>query len=77
VEILRDASALYQVRADAPPVALPYQELNIAYPDPKPGGGVHHPNFGPPLIKQLSDLGVEGQALYHDDSPSLSLNSMS
>jgi len=47
-------------------------ELNCPYPDPKPGDGVHHPNFVPPLTDLLTEPGVECQALYHDDYPSLS-----
>lgn len=70
-EILREASALYLVHSDAPPVGLSYQELNIKYPDPKPGSGVHHPNFGAPLIERLTELGVECQCLYHDNFPML------
>ncbi len=35
LKILRDASALYQVRAVAQPGALSYLELNCPYPGPK------------------------------------------
>lgn len=66
-DILRAASPLYLANSAAPPVALSYGDFNKKYAEPKPGDGIHHPGFGPPLIQRLEELGVECRCLYHDD----------
>ncbi len=68
-EIFRQASPIHLANFDAPPVVLAYWEFNADYTDPQPGDGVHHPAFGPPLIRRLEELGTECSALYHDDFP--------
>lgn len=70
-EILREASPLYLANASAPPIALSYREFSTDYTDPKPGDGIHHPAFGPPMVRRLEELGVECSCIYHDDFPEL------
>jgi acetyl esterase/lipase len=70
-DILRAASPFFLANSDAPPVALSYGDFKKIPVDPKPGDGIHHPGFGPPLIQRLKELGVECSCLYHDDFPGL------
>jgi hypothetical protein len=70
-EIFRAASPLYLANASAPPIALSYREFSTEYTGPKPGDGIHHPAFGPPMIRRLEELGVECSCIYHDDFPEL------
>jgi acetyl esterase len=67
LRLYEDASPLYHVSSDDPPVILFYQEPNAPMPaDAKPGAGIHHPRFGAALKSKLDPLGVEC-IVHHQD----------
>lgn len=60
-----EASAITHLTKDDPPLFMIYSEADAPLPaDARPGQGIHHPNFGHLLKKEMNSLGIEN-VYYH------------
>ena len=65
-----EGSAISFLTKDDPPLYMVYNEADGPLPaDAKPGQGIHHPNFGRQLKKEMDALGIENIYVYTPDEP--------
>lgn len=70
-----ESSAITFLTKDDPPLFMVYSEADGPLPaDARPGQGIHHPNFGRQLKKQMDALGVENVYVYTPDEPRRNAN---
>ncbi len=64
-----ESSAITHLTKDDPPLYVVYSEADGALPpDARPGDGIHHPNFGKQLRKEMDALGIENVYVYTPDA---------
>ena len=65
-----EGSAITFLTKDDPPLYMVYNEADGPLPaDAEPGQGIHHPNFGRQLKKEMGALGIENIYVYTPDEP--------
>jgi acetyl esterase len=70
-----ESSAITWLTKDDPPVYMVYNEADGPLPaDAKPGQGIHHPNFGRMLEKEMDKLGIENVFVNQDAGKNTTTN---
>ncbi|QDT27191.1 alpha/beta hydrolase family protein [Gimesia panareensis] len=64
-----ESSAITHLTKDDPPLYMVYSEADGPLPaNARPGQGIHHPNFGRDLVKNMNELGIENVFIYTPDA---------
>lgn len=70
-----EAAAITHLTKDDPPLYMVYSEADGPLPaDARPGQGIHHPNFGKLLEREMDELGIENVYIHTQQAKGVDAN---